>query len=111
VWAVTASLTGKDDVTEATQLVIPHLDPSFFAVRFDRCTPSERRYMRAMAEIGNDKVRSGDIASKLGKEVYQVAPVRNSLIKKGMVFSPAHGDNAFTVPMFAEYLKRKIPNL
>lgn len=95
------------DVELATTLVIPHLDQSFFAVRFDRCTPSEKSYMLAMAELGGDTVRSGDVAAKLGKAVHQVAPVRNQLLKKGMIYSPAHGDNAFTVPMFGDFLRRK----
>jgi AAA ATPase domain len=109
-WAVASvSPITLNDVKEATMLVIPHLDESFFAVRFDRCTPSERRYMRAMAEISDESIRSGEIAAKLGKTVNQVAMTRNILIKKGMIYSPAHGDNAFTVPMFAEYLKRRLP--
>jgi len=65
--------------------------------------------MRAMAEISDDAVRSGDDAAKFGKNSNQVAPVRNALIKKGMVYSPAHGDTAFTVPMFAPYLRRRVP--
>lgn len=96
----------KQDVDDATRLVVTQLDSSFFRVRFDRCTPMEKNYMRAMAEINAPAPRSGDIASAMGKEVNQVGPLRQSLIKKGMIYSPAHGDTAFTVPLFAEYMKR-----
>ncbi|MGB2833747.1 MAG: ATP-binding protein [Methylotenera sp.] len=101
---------GINDVKLATQLAITHLDANFFRVRFDRCTPSERSYLRAMAEFDKEAPRSGDIASLLKKEVNQVAPLRQSLIKKGMVYSPSHGDTAFTVPLFAGYMKRTMPN-
>ena len=62
-----------------------------------------------MAEGGPDSQRSGDIAERLGVKVTTVAPVRSSLIKKGMVYSPGHGDNAFTVPLFDQYLRRVMP--
>jgi FixJ family two-component response regulator len=85
------------------------LDNSFFRVRFDRLTPREREYLFAMAGLGGGPHRSGDIAAELGVAVESVAPVRSSLIKKGMVYSPAHGDTAFTVPLFDEYLNRVLP--
>ena len=65
--------------------------------------------MRAMAELGTGSHRSGDIASLLGKDVQNVAPTRASLIGKGMIYSPNHGDNSFTVPLFEGYMKRVIP--
>ena len=99
------------DVQSATPKAIRQLDESFFRVRFDRLTPSEKRYLRAMAELGEGPHRSGDIAQLLNKDVQQVAPLRNGLIRKGMIFSPAHGDTAFTVPLFDTYLKRVIPKL
>lgn len=97
------------DVFSAAPSVLQSLDQSFFRVRFDRLTPAEKRYLRAMAELGAGPHRSGDIAEALGVKVQSVAPVRNSLIKKGMIYSPQHGDTAFTVPMFDEFLKRQIP--
>jgi hypothetical protein len=93
------------DVERADALAIAELDASFFRVRFDRCTPTERQYLRAMAEFG-DTARSGDVAAKLGKQPNQVAPTRNNLIKKGMIYSPAHGDTSYTVPLFAGYMQR-----
>lgn len=97
------------DVENAQVSAVAELDASFFRVRFDRLTPTEKRYMRAMAELGEGPHRSGDISEKLGKQVNQLAPIRNSLIKKGMLYSPAHGDTAFTVPMFDDYMKRIMP--
>ncbi|MBP2299612.1 AAA family ATPase [Azospirillum picis] len=98
------------DVEKASGPAIDELDQSFFKVRFDRCTPAERKYMRALAELGRGKHRSGDIAEKLGVKVTSVAPTRNSLIRKGMIYSPSHGDTAFTVPLFDEYMKRALPD-
>jgi hypothetical protein len=97
------------DVEKATPIAIAKLDESFFRVRFDRLTPLEKRYLRAMAELGSGPLRSGDIAKLLKREVQGVAPLRNGLIKKGMIYSPAHGDTAFTVPLFDQYLKRVVP--
>jgi hypothetical protein len=94
------------DVHAASEAAITSLDKSFFRVRFDRVTPREKDYMFAMAVLGTGPHRSGDIAAELGVAVESIAPVRSSLIKKGMVYSPAHGDTAFTVPMFADYLNR-----
>jgi hypothetical protein len=98
------------DVKRAGPQVIQDLDESFFRVRFDRLTPSEKRYLRAMAERGPGPHRSGEVADALGVKVQSVAPTRSSLIKKGMVYSPQHGDTAFTVPLFDAFLKRQIPN-
>lgn len=98
------------DVENAGVTALAELDASFFRVRFDRLTPSEKRYMRAMAELGPGPHRSGDIAEMLGKLVTQLAPIRNSLIRKGMLYSPAHGDTAFTVPMFDQFMKRIMPD-
>lgn len=100
----------QTNAIQATELAIAELDASFFRVRFDRLTPSEKKYLRAMAELGAGPHRSGDIAHLLNREVTNVAPTRSSLIKKGMIYSQAHGDNSFTVPLFEGYMKRVIPN-
>ena len=97
------------DVEIASTAAIAALDESFFRVRFDRLTPSEKKYLRAMAEIGPGPHRSGDIAEKLGREVTSLGPTRNQLIAKGMIWSPSHGDTAFTVPMFDEFMRRIMP--
>lgn len=101
----------KQDAENATQLALSELDTSFFRVRFDRLTPSEKKYLRAMAELGAGPHRSGDIAHLLKKEVQGVATIRAMLISKGMIYSPEHGDNSFTVPLFDGYMKRVMPNL
>jgi hypothetical protein len=97
-----------EDVKLATPSALAELDNGFFRVRFDRLTPKEKAYVRAMAELGAGAHRSGDIAEKMGEEVTSVAPTRNNIIKKGMLYSPAHGDVAFTVPMFDGFLKRTL---
>lgn len=104
-----SSVITIEDAKNASKLSIANLDKNFFRVRFDRLTPSERKYVRALAELGRKPQRSGDIANKLGKAVEQVAPLRAQLINKGMIYSPAHGDIAFTVPLFEEFLLREIP--
>ena len=106
--ATTSPIT-LDVVKTATQLTIAGLDESFFKVRLERTTPSERRYLRAMADLGPGPHRSGDIANQLLKTVSTQAPVRSSLIRKGIVWSPTHGDTTFTVPLFHEYLLRTVP--
>lgn len=97
------------DVQNATATVIPRLDQNFFRVRFDRLTPSEKNFLRAMAELGPDAHRTGDIADALKVKVTSLGPVRAKLIKKGMIYSPAHGDMAFTVPLFDAFMVRAIP--
>jgi hypothetical protein len=98
-----------DVVTRATARVISRLDENFFRVRFNRLTPSEKNFLRAMAELGPESQRIGDVAEKLGVKVTSLGPVRSKLITKGMIFSPAHGDLAFTVPLFDEFMRRAIP--
>lgn len=96
-------------VKNATATVIRRLDDNFFRVRFERLTPSEKNFLRAMAELGAGAHRTGDIAQTLGVKINSLGPVRAKLIKKGMIYSPAHGDMAFTVPLFAEFMIRAIP--
>lgn len=97
------------DVLAASIEAIAALDESFFRVRFDRLTPAEKKYLRAMAELGPGPHRSGDIAQTLSKTVSSLGPVRQSLITKGMIWSPSHGDTAFTVPLFDEFMRRIMP--
>jgi DNA-binding MarR family transcriptional regulator len=96
-------------IQEATPDVIRRLDENFFRVRFDRLTPSEKNYLRAMAHLGSEAHRSSDIASILGVKVSSLGPVRSKLIKKGMIYSPLYGDMAFTVPLFDDFMRRAIP--
>lgn len=97
------------DVASATLHALRALDNGFFKVRFDRLTPREKEYLRAMAKLGSGPHRSGDIADVLGASVTTVAPLRGGLIRKGMIYSPAHGDTAYTVPMFDAFMRRVMP--
>lgn len=99
----------RQDITAATRSTIAALDESFFRVRFDRLTPVEKKYLRGMAELGPGPHRSGDIAEKLDRKVTSLGPTRNQLISKGMIWSPNHGDTAFTVPLFDEFMRRIMP--
>jgi hypothetical protein len=105
----TRSPIGIDVIHNATRESIRRLDANFFRVRFDRLTPREKDYLRALADLGDTAQRSGDIAERLKVKVQSIAPVRNELIKKGMIYSPAHGDTAFTVPLFSDFMKRIMP--
>ncbi|MBL8445141.1 MAG: ATP-binding protein [Zoogloeaceae bacterium] len=107
--AAQSSPIGIDDVNIASVTAVAALDESFFRVRFDRLTPKEKKYLRAMAELGAGPHRSGDIAGCFNADVSSLAPTRSSLIAKGMVWSPNHGDTAFTVPMFDEFMQRIMP--
>ncbi len=109
-WAVAkSSPITLNDVKAASDEAVAALDESFFRVRFDRLTPSEKIYLRAMAELGPGPHRSGDIADRLNRVVSSLGPTRSSLIGKGMIWSPNHGDTAFTVPLFDEFMKRIMP--
>jgi hypothetical protein len=109
-WEVaTASPITAQDVQAASATAIAALDESFFRVRFDRLTPAEKTYLRAMAELGPGPHRSGDIADRLKRPSQSLGPCRSSLILKGMIWSPNYGDTAFTVPLFDEFMKRIMP--
>ena len=96
-------------VKVATETVIRRLDENFFRVRFDRLTPREKQYLRAMAYLGLGARRSGDIADALGVQISSLGPVRAKLISKGIIYSPSHGNMDFTVPLFDEFMLRAIP--
>lgn len=98
-------------VNDASSKVVQRLDENFFRVRFDRLTPGERRFLRAMAGLGPGARRSSDIADALGVKINSLGPTRANLIQKGMIYSPAHGDMAFTVPLFDEFMVRAMPDL
>lgn len=99
----------REDVQAASVEAVAALDESFFRVRFDRLTPAEKRYLRAMAELGPGPHRSGDIADALQRKVTSLGPTRAQLIDKGMVWSPNHGDTAFTAPLFDAFMQRIMP--
>ncbi len=98
------------DVIAAGQEATARLDESFFRVRLDRVTDAEKRYLRAMAELGESAHRTGDIAKLFGRRSASFGPVRDTLIKKGMIYSPRHGTLDFTVPLFGPFMKRTLPD-
>ena len=96
------------DVEAATGRAIAALDSGFFRVRYDRLTPREKAYCHAMATLGPGTHRSGDVAQAMGTRVQSAAPLRDGLIRKGMIYSPAHGETDFTVPLFDQFLHRSM---
>jgi hypothetical protein len=110
-WDIAAGPTIElTDIQEATIRSVKELDQSFFRVRFDRLTPREKDYLRALAALGRGPQRSGDVAEILGVTIQSGAPLRAGLIRKGMIYSPSHGDTEFTVPLFGEFMLRVMPN-
>ena len=99
----------RSDVSAVREVVQSALDSNFFLVRLDRLTPAEKDYMRVMAELGAGPHRSADIAARYGAKMESVSPLRSQLIRKGMIYSPAYGDTAFTVPLFDDFLRRVMP--
>jgi len=97
------------DVRAIKHLAIQKLDESFFRVRYNRLTEQEKLYLRAMAELGSEPCRSADVATELSRTPRSLGPLRDGLIKKGMIFSPRHGDVAFTAPLFDDFMRRAVP--
>ena len=107
----TGDVITDEDVRRATPVSLAALDSDFFRTRFQRCTNSEKRYMRTLAELGPGTHRSGEVAKQMRTSTQRAAPLRDTLIKKGMIYSQQHGDIAFTVPMFDSYMRRVMPTL
>jgi hypothetical protein len=97
------------DVERIVPLVEDQLDESFFRVRADRATPLELQYLRAMAELGPEPHKAGEVAELLNRTSEQLGPTRASLIDKGLLYTPSHGLAAFTVPQFDRHMKRNHP--
>ncbi len=99
-----------DDIEAAKPAAQASLDRSIYAVRIQRATTTQQRYMRAMAELGDGPYRSGAVASKLGKTVGALSVIRQELINKGLIYSTKqYGYVDFTIPRFAEYMRRYMP--
>ncbi len=97
------------DVQAAEHVVQNKLDDEFFHVRFEKATPAERRYMAAMADLGDGPYRTGEVAKRLGIGVSSTSVHRDALIKKGLIYSPDHGEVDFTVPRFSPFMRRRYP--
>jgi hypothetical protein len=100
-----------DEVARSLPLARAELDDGFFRVRATRTSDGERRYLRAMAELGRGAVRTGAVAELLGTTTQALAPVRDALIKRAVVYAPRRGEIEFTVPLFGDYMKRSSPEL
>ncbi|MDP9391239.1 MAG: ATP-binding protein, partial [Actinomycetota bacterium] len=109
-WDVAASSpVTAADVAMAAPVAEAELAVGFFGSRYDRATPAEREYMHAMAELGGEAgaaVPTSEVAASLGRKPASLSPARDSLIKKGLVYSAERGSIAFTVPHFGRYLLR-----
>jgi hypothetical protein len=106
--AVTSFPITRDDIAIATVRAIRQLDFSFFHLRFDRLTGRERDFLFAMLRRWRHPRASGDIAEQNGRQSNAICPLRSKLIDKGMIYSPSHGENIFTVPLFDGFLKRQL---
>jgi hypothetical protein len=105
-WDVaTASPVTAADVKVAGPQAEGELAVGFFGSRYERATPAEREYMRAMAMLGDDPVQTSSVADELGRKPSSVSPARDALIKKGLIYSSERGLIAFTVPHFGQFLR------
>jgi hypothetical protein len=105
-WDVAAaSPVTPADVGVAGPMAASELAVGFFGSRYERATPAEREYMRAMAQLGDDPVQTAQVADELGRKPSSVSPARDSLIKKGLIYSSERGLIAFTVPHFGRFLR------
>lgn len=98
----------RSDVEAAVPIAVDELDTGFFQARIGRTTDAERAYLVAMASLGIGPYNSGEVAAAMGKRTTQVGPHRDALIKRGLCYSPRHGVNAFTVPMFDQFIRRHL---
>ena len=99
-----------EDVNNSHDTVIRSLDEGFFKVRMDRLTRAETEFVAAMANLGDGPYAISDIARALGKKTQSLGPARASIIHKGMIYSPEHGYLAFSVPLFADFMRRQQRN-
>jgi AAA ATPase-like protein len=106
-WDVAAaSPVTAHDVAVAGPVASGELAVGFFGSRYERATVAEREYMRAMALLGGDEpVPTAQVAEELGRKPSSVSPARDSLIKKGLIYSSERGLIAFTVPHFGRFLR------
>ncbi|MBA2390013.1 MAG: AAA family ATPase [Geodermatophilaceae bacterium] len=104
--AATSPITAED-VRVGSPAAEAELAVGFFGARYDRATPAEREYLRAMADLSaeDSSVATAEVAHALGRRPASLSPARDTLIKKGLVYSAERGSIAFTVPHFGRYLR------
>lgn len=121
VWDIaTESPITADDVAKASPEAEAELAVGFFGSRYERATPGEREYLRAMSDVAADiaesepesvdeisSVPTSDVAAALGKKPQSLSPARDALLKKGLIYSGERGRIAFTVPHFGRYLREQ----
>lgn len=108
MWNVATSSPFRiDDAVTAINAGLLRLDAGFFPSRWERATPKEREYMLAMAEDGEGPSKTGEIATRVGSSAASLGQYRAQLIAKGLVYSPEHGEIAFTVPGMADFIRRQ----
>ncbi|QJU55085.1 ATP-binding protein [Herbiconiux sp. KACC 21604] len=112
VWTVAEGpIITRDDIHTAVPGYEAKLDESFFRVRLDRATETQRAYLRAMAGLGPAPQKASDVADAMGRTSQNLGPTRAELINMGLLYTPEHGYAAFTVPHFDKFLLRAIPTL
>jgi predicted ATPase len=112
VWTVAdGPVITRDDIVTAVPGYEAKLDASFFRVRLDRATETQRAYLRAMAGLGPAPQKASDVAEAMGRTSQNLGPTRAELINMGLLYTPEHGYAAFTVPHFDKFLLRAIPTL
>jgi hypothetical protein len=97
----------EQDVKDSIDLTLRRLDQTFYRVYFERTAPVEQEYLRSLANMPAGSQRSADVAKAMKRTVTSVGPVRDTLIKKGLIYSPEYGFVAFTAPLFADFMKRQ----
>lgn len=97
----------RPDVEAAIPLAEGELDESFFEVRLGRLNATQQAYVQALAELGDGPVSSSDIAQRLGRKPTAVTKVRDALIREAIIYAPARGELAFTVPQCARFIRRR----
>lgn len=108
-WDAPGPVVNADNAILGIQAGRKKLDSGFFASRWNRATPGERDYLRAMAPDGEGASVSGEVARRLGKRtVQQVGPIRARLIHKGLVYAPEHGLVAYAVPRMADFINPQV---
>lgn len=107
IWnlAPTATFTAAD-AKAAVIFGLEHLDQGFFRARWERATPAERRFLRAMSQDNDAPSQTSDVARRMGLKINSLGPYRANLMAKGLVYSPEHGEIAYTVPGMAAYVHR-----
>ncbi len=99
----------KEIMPLVRKTALERLDKSFFPMRLERLADGEKEYLRVVAEQAKPYAKSGEVAKALGKKPGSMTVVRDRLIKKGILWSPGRGDLAFIIPLFGDYVRRKLP--